>query len=237
LFLRTCFFAGRLHSLLCATCLCCWVLFRNAKKKKKRKKKKKKRARSDEVEIERPMRGQDSASSEGMPATAEEDHIRDSGKRQKSGSNNCRSHKDGWKERIQYEVIKRDISQGCSCEFKCVSKMSLGRVYQCRTENMNRSSAELSSHCLSKLDQCFNSDLGTMSYTTDHGSPCCRVGLEVEQGYKKAYVTQKLKKIKKGETLDAGRGGQSLLTLHENFGIRIARILLSIRMNPGRNDF
>ena len=78
-----------------------------------------------------------------------------------------------------------------------------------------------------KLDHGFNRDLETMSYTTAHGSPCCRRGFEVEQGFRKPYITEKLKKIRKGETQDADRGGKSFLTLYEHLE---TRLLLCLRL-------
>ena len=204
-------------------------LFQKRKEKEEEEEEEnKKRERSDDIETEVSLRCQGRTSSEGIPADVEaEIVIRDSGKRQKSGSNDCRSHKESWKERLQYDVIDRDLAGGCSCDLKCVSKLQLGRVFECRAQNSNRSSAELSSHCLLKLDHGFNRDLETMSYTTAHGSPCCRRGFEVEQGFRKPYVTEKLKKIRKGETQDADRGGKSFLTLYEHLE---TRLLLCLRL-------
>lgn len=173
------------------------------------RKKKKKRARSDDdVAFENPVRSQGASSSQGTPATGEEEPLRNGGKHPRhGGGNHCRTRREYWLERLDYQVIRHDIAQGCSCKFNCVAKLKAGRVFDCRGRNANKSSTELSSDCLLKLDHCFNRDLGTMSYTTENGASCCRKGFQIEQGFAASYIHRKVKKVLKGEIQDADRGG------------------------------
>jgi len=186
---------------------------RGVRRRRRRKKERKKRARSDDdVATTESSAHSQVGSSLSIAGADEEENLRRSGKQQRSGSNNCRTQKEYWKERLDYKVIEFNISQGCSCTFKCVAKMKAGRVFECRGRNSKKSSAELSSHCLHKLDHFFKRDLGTMSYSTENGRPCCRKGFQIEQGFTPAYVHRKVKKILKGQTQDTDRGGARTLS-------------------------
>lgn len=125
-------------------------------------------------------------------------------------SNNSRPRAEIWRERCLRETIEKKIKRGCSCPRGCVEKMSVGRIFEARCQNADRSSDELRAKTMRKLRLYRSSDGGKFSFKTEDNRSCCRVGYEVEQGVERSYITRCIQALEIGAMQGGPRGGKSL---------------------------
>ena len=160
---------------------------------------------------EGPARAQDrSLPTSSRAQESEEDSLSSVPSKKQCTSNNSRSHKEIWRERCLRENIDKSKKKMCSCNLRCVEKMSIGDIFRARCLNSDRSADELRGEIKRKLMSYRNSD-GKFSFKTGDGVSCCRVGFEVEQGVHPSFITNCYQALESGVIQGPRRGGKHSL--------------------------